>query len=329
MLVVSPLKIKFIELTSKLIIVTFFVLYNSFFYSQNLVENPSFEDYSSCPDTPGQIGNASNWYISSGTADYFNSCSPTNTFNTPSNEFGYIQPVSGTAYAGFATWSSANPVSPNKEIIRGTLTAPLVQGQTYYASFYISAGAAYSSGPDHECYSNNICFQCDKNAYPIAQNSSTLIIDSIITDTSSWLHVTHSFVADTSYTYFFIGNWENDSTLQYLQSPSATSCSPYYFLDNVCISTEPSVCDNAMVINTYLSELQFELFPNPSSGRFKVIGIDIQYIQVTNVLGKIIFEQKIKNGEEVEVNIPGYWKGVHFVKVMQKGRQSTKKIILK
>jgi hypothetical protein len=43
-------------------------------WGQNLVGNGSFEDTVQCPDYLNQVDRATDWFASSGTSDYFNSC---------------------------------------------------------------------------------------------------------------------------------------------------------------------------------------------------------------------------------------------------------------
>jgi len=44
--------------------------------AQNLVPNPSFEQYSECPDGPGKIAFAYPWKSVVGGCDYFHECAP-------------------------------------------------------------------------------------------------------------------------------------------------------------------------------------------------------------------------------------------------------------
>jgi OOP family OmpA-OmpF porin len=65
----------------------------------NLVPNPSFEIYNTCPNSGGQITYATGWFTATlGSPDYFNSCSA--GYGVPSNGFGYSNAQDGNAYAG-------------------------------------------------------------------------------------------------------------------------------------------------------------------------------------------------------------------------------------
>ncbi|MDO9187033.1 MAG: hypothetical protein Q7W13_13545 [Bacteroidia bacterium] len=73
-------------------------------YAQtNLVPNPSFEQYSSCPSTECGISLATGWYSAGYTPDYFNGCASW-PFGAPQNAAGYQYPASGNAYALVGTY---------------------------------------------------------------------------------------------------------------------------------------------------------------------------------------------------------------------------------
>ena len=89
-----------------------FLVFSSAVHSQNLVPNPSFEDYSECPVFPGEISQAIGWSSYGGSPDYFNSCAnganPV-TVGTPANNYGFQHPADGFAYIGLYTFYSTPP----------------------------------------------------------------------------------------------------------------------------------------------------------------------------------------------------------------------------
>ena len=58
-------------------------------FAQNLVPNPSFEDYCSCPDNSGQVYRAIGWTSFGNSSDYFNCCAPPGAQSVPLNPSGY------------------------------------------------------------------------------------------------------------------------------------------------------------------------------------------------------------------------------------------------
>ena len=107
-------------------------------FSQNLVPNWSFEQYSSCPTTYTQIANAIGWYPSyvdnccTYQVEYLNACGSPG-FQVPSNVWGNHSASTGVAYMAQVTMAPTVTVN-YRENIYAKLISPLVPGQTYYVS---------------------------------------------------------------------------------------------------------------------------------------------------------------------------------------------------
>lgn len=117
----------------KLLLLLFMVVYSfTYLKAQNLVPNPSFEEYSSCPNTECGISLATGWYSAGYTPDYYNSCASWPN-GVPQNSVGYQYPSSGTAYIGIAAWGFVV-----REYITAQLTNPLEIGKKYFVNFKVS-----------------------------------------------------------------------------------------------------------------------------------------------------------------------------------------------
>jgi len=117
--------------------------------AQNLVPNPSFEQYSLCPVYPGDFYPL-NWngYKS---PDYFNECDDSLFYvSVPHNSAGFQYAHTGFAYSGLYARATSNNYTNYREIIRTKLIDTLIIGTKYYVSFYASL-AEYSN-----CASNKI-----------------------------------------------------------------------------------------------------------------------------------------------------------------------------
>lgn len=81
--------------------------------AQNLVPNPSFENYLACPGGFGQLSdNAFNWQAWGNTNEYpnyFHTCVGEWGSSVPQNGFGHQEPVSGEGYAGMLTFGKNYP----------------------------------------------------------------------------------------------------------------------------------------------------------------------------------------------------------------------------
>lgn len=170
--------------------------------AQNLVPNPSFEIYSSCPNDIGQIDSATGWTIFGNgqswgfsTPDYYNECAIANQWpdsfaSIPYNWCGYQEPDTGKAYAGIVCY--AITVANLHEIIGCNLITPLEIGQTYQISF--KANCSYGGYEANEVACNGIGVKFTTipytNDHPIPiDNNPVLYSDAVITDTLNWITV--------------------------------------------------------------------------------------------------------------------------------------------
>jgi OmpA-OmpF porin, OOP family len=115
--------------------------------AQNLVINPSFEEYIRCPNnfsTNSKEFLLPGWKsANSGTPDYYNQCS-WGDCDVPFNWAGESNPHGGLGYAGIYVWSkpTSKPRS-YREYIQGQLLKPLVKDKKYKIEFYFKL-ASYS-----------------------------------------------------------------------------------------------------------------------------------------------------------------------------------------
>src|SRR5262245_6021589 len=104
-------------------------------HAQNLVPNPSFENFSTCPVGFSQYaGFVTTWINpSAASPDYYNSCANPNPAGTPVNGFGYQSPRTGNAYSGF--YATAGTY---REFIQVQLTSALSAGVSYAFSMFVN-----------------------------------------------------------------------------------------------------------------------------------------------------------------------------------------------
>jgi hypothetical protein len=227
----------------------------------NLVFNPGFESYTACPAGGGyDIQNANGWNHARGSCDYFNTCATSAVQQVPFNYFGYQMPANGNAYAGIVNYSSNFFY---REIIIGQLTAPLVIGQKYFCS-YKTSRADNNSNSVNGFSVNKAGFKLSKFTYtnvPI-NNSATYFNSSVITDTVNWTRIASSFVADSAYQYIMIGNFFNDINTTIVADGNGSSS--YYYIDDVCLSTDSTLCTLSTGINTK-ETVGLLIYPNPAS----------------------------------------------------------------
>jgi len=247
-----------------------FLFLSSSLFSQNLVANPSFEDTIKCPDAMTDVTYSTGWSSYANTPDYFNTCSSNSNYSIPNNGWGNQNPYSTgcNAYVGF--WTYYAPFSPNgREFIGRQLSAPLIIGQKYYVSFKISLGETSNCGIDKIG-----CFFLTYSPSGIlsVNNSPHVYSNIIVTDKLNWIAVVDTFTADSTYQYIAIGNFFDDNNTDTIKlgPPNAFGYTAYYYLDDICISSDSTTCSPfSFVCNVGINENNIEnvisIYPNPFS----------------------------------------------------------------
>lgn len=185
-----------------------FILYlivSNFAFGQNLVPNPSFEEYLECPLSTAEFQTqVVDWYSFSGSPDYFNTCNSDGlgTAGVPDNAWGFQYPVTGNAYAGVITF--VHYLENDREYIACPI-AQLNIGTSYYIMFYISNS---DDGPfvDWRCATDHFglkffkdpSYDNNQNQYT-PQNSADLEFNEMFSDTTNWHLVEGWFTADQAY----------------------------------------------------------------------------------------------------------------------------------
>lgn len=230
---------------------------------QNLVPNPSFEEYSECPNSPGGVGDdelekAIGWYKPNwATTDYCNSCAPTNSgVRVPNNWLGYQEAFHGSAYALLGIYFEADPTV--SEYVQCNLLEPLKPCHIYNVRMWISL-SDYSLRA-----SNSISIRLDKE--PIKKEGSEVFrgfelpphiySKQTIFDTTNWVLISGEFLAEGGEEYLTIGRFF-DTTLYSNNNPPyelnpCDSCAAfagipaYYYVDSVSV-IEKGITENEKI----------------------------------------------------------------------------------
>ena len=207
--------------------------------AQNLVPNPSFESYSAIPTglaVSGEINLASFWSSpTDASPDYFHSlATSSSSVSVPANVFGSQLPVTGQAYAGF----HARPDILYREYVETPLSSPLVAGQTYQVSFYVSLAdkcqwavdkiGAYLSvgsvGPVNTVYTLPFTPQINNP------------VNNYITNKLGWTLIAGQYVAAGGEDHITIGNFLDDPSTTPQTGQGGFYQFAYYYLDDVSVT---------------------------------------------------------------------------------------------
>lgn len=223
---------------------------------QNLVINPSFESYSTCPDYVHQFDFTNYWHnptVSS--PDLYNTCGgPQSPVYAGQNLVGTQQAHTGFGYAGLIPYAlplntigcDNSIINEYKEYIQGKLTIPLISGKKYCVSFWISLAelSRYGTRDIGVYFSNNLInktYEHELNVTPQLQNKH------ISLDSFDWQKLEWTYIAKGGERYITIGNFKKSAnTNVFPVNCSAPQGISYYYIDDV--SVVQGNCQNCTIL---------------------------------------------------------------------------------
>jgi hypothetical protein len=272
-----------------------------------------------------------NWY-SFNSPDYFHNCSTNIGYL---NARGYQQPHSGEGYVGMLTYKKNLPNI--REFVGIELIEPLEIGAKYYLTFNISTAyrplvmnmASNKIGALFTTYS--YFQQSNQVDFPIPNpNFAHLYNDGIVTDTTNWVRLSWSFVADSLYKHLVIGNFFDDSHTELIPIvESQMTQDAYYYLDDVCLTTDSLYAQNWTTLS--ISNLSLDVItvsPNPASDFLHINSQNkIEKIEIFDFFGHLIFSQQNFQSEEYVLDIEKINAGIYFVKIRTEFAETIKKMV--
>jgi len=314
--------------TSKLVIVICLFLFKNI-YSQNLIQNGSFENYTNPIDcAAGGFDNngvgipvphvLDNWY-NFNSPDYFNSVCNAGGYSMPNSWFGYSQAKNGLAFVGFCGYAEIG--NENKEYLYQQLSTPLVNGKIYQLSFYVtladaSNGAIKNIGAYFCSNLPNLTSFSYINVTPQIVNQS-----GFITDTLNWVQIQGLYNAVGGEQYVIIGNFNSNSntdTVKVNTNSTNTTAYPrfsYYYIDDITLIDQSTVG-----VNELNKQASFEVYPNPNNGAMQLnysITRKSEFI-LTDITGRIFNTYSLDEAQRsIVVNEHELNSGIYFYSVKQ------------
>src|SRR5207244_738006 len=113
-----------------------------------------------------------------------------------------------------------------------------------------------------------------------------------------------SFVADSNFTYISIGNHFTDSLTDTVRTqPLSNSCSfnAYYYIDDVCVSSDSLTCYSTVGINALKNNDELVLFPNPFIDKINITVKRNEPVELNlfDVTARKIFNQSFRKSTSI------------------------------
>lgn len=310
-----------------------FLLYTSIYSQTNLVPNPSFEQYTVCPDGPSELNYANNWIIpTTGTPDYFNACwdstiSWISIMDVPQNFIGYQTAHHGSAYSGIYLYT--DPSQIYREYIQIQLSLPLISGVKYYLHFVTSLADSCRFATDDigAYFSIGQITRNDFDAFnyvPQIKNNEGVVLS----NKALWYDIYGVYTAVGNENYITIGNFLNNintDTIRVLPNhPNLSEYNTaYYYIDNLCLSTDSNLCYSSISLKS--NELTFSnIYSNSDKIYFRNIEPNSE-ITVYNIQGERILQETVSGSITLNPNLNT---GIYFIKFQNKNSQYFKKIYI-
>ena len=215
--------------------------------AQNMIPNPSFEDYDNCPVQLGNFyADVTLWSTPTlGSTDYFNGCST--IMGTPKNFNGEQEAYFGKGYAGLYLYAPGD----YREYLQVALKETLQEGKEYEISFFVSFaersdfaikdfGILFSSGPisveTRRTLSKMHLYRIKENTYHFLE----INYSEYYKDKKDWVKVSTSFTAKGTENYLSIGNFRNNAKTRNLMTKRNAKQGAYYYIDKLDLFTPPT-----------------------------------------------------------------------------------------
>jgi len=315
------------------------LIFNFFFLigrSQNLVPNPSFEVYDTCPISSASTtwNGPTGWSINVNSSDYFNVCAnQASGVSVPYSAAGYQYASDGNGYCGFYGFVRTITTQQDaREYVGRQLSSPLLIGQKYYVTLKVSLANTSNCAINklgilffnNNYFSNAVFLQ---QPPPLINNFAHVYTDSLITDTLGWYIIKGSFMADSTYQYLLIGNFFDSANFDSILY-TGNKCVAYYFVDEICLSADSLTCNPTLAIQEDYFENNVNIYPNPSNDKINISLSDKNknaLIKIYNLFGELIYQDKVSSSM---INLSNHSAGVYIVKIQIENKIISQKLVL-
>lgn len=308
--------------------------------AQNLVPNPSFEEYDQCPNNHGQLlpPYVEDWSDPTGaTSDYFNACAnPNPVVGVPYNNFGFQFARTGNAYAGIYLFlDSVTPQAAHiREYIEVELIEPLQVDTSYCVNFFVSLGGGIQMTATSSIvarfttsYLTGLPGDTLEYGLQFANDPANLLLD-----TAGWMSVTGQIMSQGGEKFLTIGNFlSNSQTVLVNDTQSWPTNFAYYYIDDVSVMK----CSQWNSVNDLVEkEKGLNVYPNPAND---VVTVDFDFnnsanyrVELTDLVERVVFDD-VRISTAHTINVSSLVNGVYVLHLTQDSKPiaNTKLVVLR
>lgn len=249
-------------LNELLMILSLALMLPSHVSAQNIVPNPSFEEYIECPENGFyELHLCKDWKDPAGTVDYYNVCR--NDLVIEQDEKKYIDnyigiqsPHSGNGFVGLFLFTSKNFY--NREYLQCKLLKSMEAGVSYRVSFYIAVGKNSDLYSDHI----SLCFSSSPEFHFTGTNPNLNAVNSLhrhgitfsckgrvkvkgdILKSKEWTAIEFDYVAKGGESYLTMGSFLEDMSTKAFKKAISKNINSnntninktsYYYIDDISV----------------------------------------------------------------------------------------------
>ncbi|MEQ1732633.1 MAG: gliding motility-associated C-terminal domain-containing protein [Bacteroidia bacterium] len=235
----------------------YFSIFNSvYLHAQNLVLNPSFENYINCPGSNSGAEyvqtNVLNWQNTLSNLYYFNACAPSNTdYSAPENGYGFQIPKTGNAYASLIghhhrdLWGNYSLIPNIRSYLQGGFSSTLIKDSIYCVSYYVNRvnqtpSTSFFAIQNIDAHISDTLLTWNNGVGYDAIGKVLLGITPqikskhIITDTANWVLISNLYKAHGGEQHLTIGNFLTDEQTTFITTDHNIAGVVYY-IDDVSV----------------------------------------------------------------------------------------------
>jgi outer membrane protein OmpA-like peptidoglycan-associated protein len=277
-----------------ILVSTLFLLVGTTAYAQvlqNMVKNPSFEQYRKVPTDLGEWGMIDYW--SSATAaspDYFHKRAAGKNVDVPYNKMGRCTARSGYAYTGIYAYASRYLKRNFREYVQLELKQPLLSGNTYCVKAYVFLSQSSNRAVGALGMTASKIRLNQKDELPIVTKNMTYMLqeDRSPLNERAWVEISCQYKAQGGERYLALGNFDDDKKTNVSGAiENDTFKNPhvdfaYYYIDDVCVTNSSTnfTCDCG----------SFDLVRTRGEER---IVLDVKIQQKQYYLGQVVIMQNL------------------------------------